>query len=81
MKKVILASVIAIALSGCAIQPAESIDALREVNSAKVKVTLAHELKAQADARVINAEIRVKEAEFELIQAKDKFEAVYQFEK
>lgn len=77
MKKVILASVIAIALSGCAIQPAENVKALRLVNLAEANLVHAEAKKEKADKRADKATLNVAVAKIAVKVAKDKFEKVY----
>lgn len=77
MKKVILFTLFAITMTGCAtFQPAENVQALREVNAAKVEVMLNYELKAKADIRAIEAAERVKVSEEKFEQAKRKFNEI-----
>lgn len=77
MKKVIMSLLMASALTGCALTPAENVKALQDVNKAQVQLEVAKELKVQADKRADCATIRVQNAEIKLEDAKQNFDSIY----
>lgn len=79
MKKVLAILAASVIMAGCSsLKPAENVQALREVNSAKVNLAVAEDLKVKADKRAECARQRVVHAEAKLEAAYDKFESVYE---